>query len=990
MQPESRNRNLKRPLTVAMFFAGLLLFGVLSFFQVPLTLFPTSDYPGLTISVEYPGADVGTVEETLTIPIEEIISSVGGIEEIRSSAERGRSEINVEFQKGSDLDLKGLEIRERVDLVSGRFPREVHKPMIYHYDPDQKPVLILSLESDKFDFTTLRSIADNELKRYLENIEGVSKIAASGGKLREILIGCDMQKLRAYGLDLHEIQKVLQANNRSASIGSVRSEGNRFNMFLSGKYRNLREIQKQPILSKESGKTFFLEEVADISYSFRDESSSARINGKDTVSVYVYKSSVGNPLQISSDVDKTLAELKLPHVKFNIAYDQSDTVRKTYRNTAISVVFGMIALGISLLVRKKYGNFEVFSTLLVQFIVIFFLFQFLLFVFKANYDIIVLCAETIGFALWIVLYPFLSKGGKYGEEFDFEHTAGEFLSLVIIVLSLCFPLYYLDRDTGESTLRFGTFLSLYLSLCYFSFGPLHSILDLARRRFQRNYTMIPMEESDSYTSLPDFPSRFHLSRRRLIPVFLVIVILGIWRFVSVEKELFYSVENRKILGFVELPADFNFPQTDAITKEVENKILQFPGVTEVASRIEPGHSFLVITLDEGKIKSDEFINGIKKEVGGLKPAFCYFSRESESSKFKEVKIDILGDNYNRLNDLAQDLAGKASSISGVEDVILNYKAPRDELELSLNHQKISNSTLSNSEVAGFLKTAIQGSVISKFLDDNRELDIRLRALKEFRNSPQSLEKLVVKNQMGKYIPVPELSSKKESRTPTKIFRKNKKRTLSFSILSSGLSFSEIKNSVLKELGKDLPENYFIELGRNMERIVETERRLYGVLGFSFLLIFMILASYFESFFKPLPILLASLPIFFATLILASFVFGSLSLPVYLALLLTVAVVCFQSLFLVRNPKLKSAGWGRESFLAVSIFFLPQILFPREGGKFLMEFEVTILVGMACSMLGLYFVRFQSSTSNEKLSVSEIVSVVSEPILSKRKTKKKTK
>ncbi|TGK00825.1 efflux RND transporter permease subunit [Leptospira semungkisensis] len=936
----------ERPLTISMILGGLLLFGILAFLKVPVTLFPSASYPGLSVSVEYPGADVHLVEETLTIPIEEMVSSVGGIEEMRSFAERGRTEINLEFQKGVNLDLKSLEIRERIDAVAGNFPREVHKPLIFQYDPDQKPILIISIESKKFDFITLRSIADHEVKSYLENIEGVSKVAASGGKVREVLVACDLQKLRAHGVDLQEIQRVIQANNQSASIGSVQKEGLKYNLFLSGKYRSIREIQRQPIFSKEQNRIFYLEDVADVSFSFQDEASASRLSGKEIVSIFVYKSSVGNILDIAKAVQGKLEGLKIPDVDFRIVYDQSDSIRKTYSNVAVCFLAGVILMFVLMQKFEKNAFTDTRLTILLQFPLNFFIIQFLLFLLKVEFDLIIAGAEIVGFGVWLFIYKFLCERKDPGVGiFKFRNTLGELISFVIVVLALCLPLYYLDRDTGQSTLRLGVFLSLFVSLSYVLFIPLHASIKMVRERYFRSYHSVPVANT-----VQDKPSRLIRPGNRLFAIlYIAILLFGVFRLVQANKELFYSAESKRIIGYVELPAGFNFPQTNSITKNIEAKIAGTEGVADVTSKVEPGHSLLVINVDESKSKPDDLIQDLRKNIGNVDPAFCYFSRESEGSRYKEIRMDALGDDYDKLDSLTKDLANRASDLLGTSDTVLNYKSPRDELELSLNNNKASGSSLNHSEIANFLKTAIQGSVVSKYVEENRELDIKIRAKEEFRNSVTSVERFVVKNQVGKYVPIPEVSSKTETKSPARISRKNKKRVLSFSLRASEDSYRALQAKVLDELNQGLPENYHVELGRSVEKAIEAENRLYIVIAFSFLLIYMVFASYFESLTRPFEVIATILFVFFLNLICSSLLFGKISLPVYLGLLLTIALVSFQILCLGKILKDTGSGFKREIYLVLCALFLFQILFSREGGRFLMELETTLLLGIGLSL-----------------------------------------
>ncbi|TGK15076.1 efflux RND transporter permease subunit [Leptospira kmetyi] len=984
------------PVTLGMILLGFILFGFFSFLQNSVSLFSTAEYPALTISVEYPSADAKDIEEIVTIPIEESVSNIGGVESIHSFAERGKTNINVEFQRNLDLQFKSLEIRERVDILSGKFPKEVHKPIIYQYDPDQRPVLIITLKSTKYDLTELRRIADFEIKRFLENLDGVSQIAVSGGRIREILISCDMQRLSGFGLDLMEVQRAIQNYNKPASIGKIENSGREFKVVSSGRLKSINEIRKIPIFLRERNKTIYIEDIAEISFSYRDEESASRINGNENISIYVYKASLGNILKLSKDIRQKLTELKISNVELELIYDQAETIKKTYWN--ISICFGAGLLLLFLFVYKQNFRKSLESEIIsiVQLLIAFFVVQLILFILKIPFDIFILSGIVLGFSIWLMLTNrdiVSSETGRIGQKR--KPPLQEFLTLLFMILAATLPPYLIDRNTGLPATKIGITLSSYLAISYLTDYPLIFTLINGKTIDFKTFTTLPIELGNPKTLFfekffkSSFIARTTSSLKMRITrfqnlryyggmvsfgvpiVYTIILIFGIYRFLNIDKELFYSPESKKIIAYVELPSGTGFDFTNSTTKKIEDRILSVEGVKEVTSKIEPAHSFLLITLNESETGDERFIEKIREGIGNTSPAFCYLSRESDAARFKEITVDILGEDNEKIGEIINVLTPKVMKINGVKEMILRYKPPRDELQVTLDRNKTIEAGLLNDEIGNFLKIAIQGGIVTKFLDENREVDVRVRFSREYRNSQNSLNSFYFKNRIGKYIPLTEVSSTKESKSPIKTYRKNKKRMLSFSLRTSKISHSEILTQ-LKRIGmNELPVNYQLEIGRELEKILETEDRIYVVLFISIVFIYMILASYFESFIKPWIVIVSLfIPIFFTFLIL-SFIYNTLTLPIYLGLLLLAPILGFQIIQKIKDGITNEiAIWGKIPFLL--LLFLPQIVYSIEGGQFLRELEITLILGYLISHLITFRILIKLQ---DKLTISKTFNAI---------------
>ncbi|MCE9500078.1 MAG: efflux RND transporter permease subunit, partial [Leptospira sp.] len=1003
-----------RPVTTCMVFLGLGIFGVLSYLRVPVSLFPGLSYPGLTISVNYPGADADKMEEIITKPIEEAISGIGGMEEISSSSEAGKSLINIEFQKDTDLNFKALEIRERIDLVAPLFPREAHKPLVFRYDPDQRPVMIIILDSDKYDLMRLREIADRDIKVQLENVEGISQIAVSGGKQREIIISCDLQKLTAYGLNLREIMKAIQSNNTNAGIGKIEKNGRLYSLNLTGRYTDLSEIQTLPV-SYRTDRIIYVEDVANVSFSYRDEDSASRVNGKENVSLYIYKASLGNVLNISNEVQKNLRKIQLSNVKFVINYNQADSIRKTFLNIFWTTTLG-IFLFFSYIFTKKKTRKAGIITLLSSIPAVIIIFIFLFFI-KKEFDIIVQSGIYLGICIWFIIslrialasenedlilnkkkrtMPNSERGRrrrfieKYQELRDIlnSHLSVniEIITGSILLLSLTVPLYMLDRDTGESAIILGSVVIGILLFSYLSSLPISlwtrniktgdylnqklSFSNYTAERFQERL-IIFIEKAKPYFSrfksdrfrLPGIFRNLDLTGKiyrgykdnqiSILVLFLTIVPLGVYIYGKSDKEYFYSIDNRKILGYVELPSGTGFEFTNKTTKKIEEKLLTVPGIEEVTGKIDSGHSFLLISLKPGVTGNDEYIHKIKSAVGNTDPAFCFFTRESDRGKFQEITIDVLGDDLEKLDSVTRDLAKKSESFEGVSEVILRYKPPREELQLIIDREKSAKAVLSSTEIGDFLRLAIQGGVAAKYIEFNKEVDIRVRLSEEFRNSEDSLREFEMKSKGERYVPISEISSRKETKVPLKIFHKNKKRALSFSIRTGKVSHQRMISQIASLNNSSLPENFRIEVGRNMEKIIQNEKLTIFVSGISIFLFLMILSAYFESTKMPLAIFMnLPVPVFFS-IITAYWIFGAVSLPVYLALTLLVILISIETMMQIKEQVFrKERSIIRLSLIPIFLLFLPHLLFAKEGTVFLRELECTFFFGQSMAAISI--------------------------------------
>ncbi|MBM9498970.1 efflux RND transporter permease subunit [Leptospira sp. 201903071] len=820
-----------------MLIISVLLFGIISVFKLNYSLLPTVKNPALSIVVEFPGADSETVENTITIPLEDKISAIGGITEIRSQSEKGKSLIRLDFESSADLNLKTLEIKERIENTVVNFPKEVRKPRVLNFDPNEMPIFVISLKVPKSEeMGELRAFADSVIKKSFEGIEGVSKVTISGGKVKEILISFDIQKLNTYNISLAEIYNAIHFNNRSLTLAAVEEKGGLYQVRLKGKFKTIEELIELPVTSLALGKTISLGNIATVEGSYRDDDNSYRVNGSENIGIYVYKKHNANILQISAEIDKSISNLNGSVLRLDKIFNQADNIKGSYANFFFIMVVTFFLIYIFLKTRKYHNPLSLIALLLFQSVLILLIFSFVHFLFKIDFDLLTVLSFYLSFIIWITLYFQLNS-----QEAKMKRTL--LLWILLSLPSLFLPSILLNPTIAINLIRLSLLTALGISCLQLSF-------EYITARKEKNTSLM-----QDIQTLPEGPLYQMNSRHpdqkngwRFLIFIAAVTIFALVIFLRSTKEVYFNIEDDRVYGYIELPSDSSFLYTNNIVQNIEAKLLKNSNVKDVISQIDPGHAFLIINYHKTAFFKNDIIASLNESVGKQNPAYCYFTKESELGRMKEVSLDIIGSNHADLNKSVPKIANLLTSFSGIQEVILNFKPPRSELQLDLNSH---NPLVQNSEIGSFLRTVIQGSVVSKFNEENSELDIRIRASKEYRGSEKQLNKFLIKNNVGQFSPISNLFTGRETTSPIKLFRKNKRPTLALSVRAGSYNAAELLKLVHNNARDLLNKDERIEFNSRIEKLSESNGIFLTYLLLIFSICFFLFTGFTESIGKSL-------------------------------------------------------------------------------------------------------------------------------------------
>lgn len=775
---------------------GLSVFGVMSLPSINFRSVINSKNSTLAIEISAYGYDPYKVEHLLTKPIEDGLSTVNGIRKIRSVSEQGKAMIFVELSDPDDIERKLLSIQDSIEVSSVNFPTNVHKPIIHKYDPNKQPYMVISFQAENLKLNDLREIIEKKIKKKIESIDGVSQAIVAGGSLIEIEVGCDPRKLEAYHISIRDIVNRIQDIHRSYTLGKITRGDRDYNASIKERFKNIEELNDISLYSPRSDKNVKLSNIALIQTKEREDSTTARFNGMERVSVFVYSASEMNSLHISEGV-RSILQKELPsYIRTEITQDEGEYLRDIYLSTSIAFCY-LFLFSIGIKLRKKTNYYKLFilwSTWLLTILI----FSFIMKILKIDLSYFISLGVFSGLLTTMI----------YQKRITFNRRLNIFSTSMLLLV------YLLDFSYRNNILEFVSFfyltISIYPYICQIlslNFYPNKNSAISSRTLFKLRQKFV-IKYFDISIKWITKKTEFANSNIYVYPLALLfLTALGLFQAGKNEVALNSNIDRQELIAFLEFPSGTSFEHTNSISKIVEDKISKINEISDVVSKVDPAHSVFFIHLKEGLVADSEFLNRIRTEIGSVEDGHLFFATNEDSKYFQEIEIDIVGNDDRVLEELANKLASHIRLNEGVDEAVLKFKSARDEVRLFPKYLELAGSKIQFSEVGDQLQLAIQGGVAAKITSEEKEIDIRVRYLKNFRSSIDSLKEIRIKNKDGDFLPLESLLGGIEAKVPLKLYHKNKNRIVSISIKLNELG-SSARNRVYEFLQKfPFPNDY---------------------------------------------------------------------------------------------------------------------------------------------------------------------------------------
>ena len=954
-----------RPITYLMLTITIIIFGIVSLFKLPVNLMPSGGGDVLSIVTSYSGVSPEQIEKIVTVPIENAIGGIEGIQKIYSISEESKSKIYVYFFPGKNTKYSALRIREAVFSVSADFPRACEKPYIMKNDPDDRPVFIFNIKSEEMSLNELRVFAEKNIKKDLSMIDGISEIEFSGGSIKEIHVDVDPAALVAYELQITELSSILQNAYFVNSQGKIKEYNKDTILYTDARFTSINEIQTLPVhYDEKSKKLVMLKDIADVYEGVRQKENISRVNGDERVSIYIKKSGDANTLKVCNELLTYINKKIKNNIKFEIIYNQGEYISRAIGNVKdAGIIGGIIAILVLFIFINNFKAIILISFSIPFSIVLTF---FLMYLLKIEINVMTLSGFALGIGMLldngIVMIQSLSEDLKYKEWIRSDRTIAPIISSTLTTVAIFFPITFVNYEFRKLygglalTVTFSLISSIICAVVIIPAGyGLFSKIFRKRKDFHHTKFSIYLEKTTMHL-LKRIWKKANITATVIILLILSIPII----IIRMDKEYIDPASGSEITAYVEMEAGTSLDETERIVRKVEKIYREDENVKRVNSRIQKWHADIDIKYEPKKFRSqEEFIQYLKKKTDIFKDCFVHYE-EKGSTEGRIINVDIIGDNGNYLRELAFNASKVVGEVKGIRNVVLKFKEGKPSLTWKIDRGKCQNYNVPIISAGEQLRWAIFGPVALKYIKDNREMDLRISFPEKNKKSLEDINDMIVKNTNNENIYIKELGDFEYGAEPGKIYRKNKRKTVSIGIYLGKISLSKAIPKIKKALKEiSLNEGYYFDFGDILQKLKESQQVALFALFLSIFMIYCILSIQFESFVLPF-LIIPVIPISACFSIMILFILKmSLNLAVYIGLIILAGVV-------VNNTILITEGIVNSKVINIfSIYkivktrikpvfitttttvlaLIPMIIKSGEGSELWKPLAITLLTGL---------------------------------------------
>jgi CzcA family heavy metal efflux pump len=935
--------SISRPIGTVMLTSTLLVLGVVYVGRLPVDLLPKIVYPNVRVQVNNPGVEPVVLEETIAKPLESALAITDNLRRIRVDISEGSVGLNLEFALGTNVDFALQDAAKNVERVRSRLPEEADPPQISKWDPSQMPIYSVAFSSSERNQVALREWVDQRLRPQLLSVPGVAAIDVSGGLVREIQVEIDPARLRGYGLSVSQVINSLRNENQDLAAGRITSEEREIVGKTSGKFRSLADISGV-LLTSQTGARIPLAEVAAVRDTSQQQRSWARLDGLPAVRIQIRKQPEANTVEVADGVQGRLALLAnsafIPKdVRYVVTYDQSSFIRDSLSSVQHAAVLGALLAMLVVLVflRSLRKTFIIGVSIPLAILATFVMMG----MGDLTLNIMSLGGLALGTGLLLDnaivmlenIYRRREQDGLNPEE-GAHAGAAEVTSAVVAStttnLASVAPFLLI---TGLSALVFRE-LILTISFAILASLPLALTLvpmlaaQLGKIRFssglERFRPLVAFDRGLAWmTHRYRGVAEASVRRRWFVLGGMLTLAVGAGLLArTFDSQFLPQVDDGSVSANLRLATGTAPGAANRMTLEVESLVKDMPNVRNVFATAGGGGGgwgggggrgnldILLDPADERQMTADAWVQEAQRRIDerGLAGARIFVRPPRlrgirTSSDGDAISLSILGDELPQLEQLGREAAQRLRGIPGLQ----NFDVQTDEgsplLAIVLDRERARALGLDVATVGQTVRTALDGTIATRYAQGNFEYDVRVMFPRErFTSASEVGEILLFPGGRGTDpVFLRDVAEVRAAIGPTNINRENQNRVLRLSgdVFTDVAPVSAVVDSVQARLAQmPLPDGYGIVIGGDHEATQESNRQMMLVVALAIFLVFVVLAVQYESVIDPF-VILTAVPLAMVGVILTLWVTGTpFSAPVLLGMILLAGIVVNNSILLV--------------------------------------------------------------------------------------------
>jgi HAE1 family hydrophobic/amphiphilic exporter-1 len=986
---------VRRRVTVLMCALALAAFGVVGYQRLPLDLLPDISYPSLTVQTDFPDTAPAEVENLVTRPVEEAVGVLRGLRTVHSVSRPGVSEVTLEFDWGSDMDLLLLDVREKLDRLI--LPAEAEDPVVLRFDPSLDPVIRIALGGTG-DLIESRRLADRRLKQAFESLPGVASARIKGGLEEEIHVEVDQERLAALGIPLDRVRQVVGVSNVNLPGGSLRGADTQFLIRTVNEYTSVEEIGGL-VLSDAGASQVRVRDIATVSWGARDRTEIIRVAGIEAVEIAIYKEGDANIVRTARGVRDALPEMArlVPEgYDLTMLFDQSRFIEQALvevRYTA--VVGGALAVMVLFVFLRDFRSTAIIATAIPLSVLFAFMAMYRL---GVSLNIMSLGGLTLGIGMLvdnaIVVLESIHRKRMDGlsrmtAAIDGTTEVGSaVVASTLTTVAVFLPIVFVEGIAGA---LFGDMaITVTLSLLASLVVAVTLIPMLSALGGSVDTTDTPDPDHSQIEPSLGFISRFYdkvlqaslRHRWSTIAAAAAVFALAVAGISRLQTALIPDISQGEFYFEATLPEGTPVQATDRVLQQMAAPIADDPDVavaySTAGSRLVSGGLSLSTTAEHyGQLNivlADRKDEAAEQRVAGrLRAGFAAipelettFGKPTYFSLKTPIEIILFSDDLQALTVWAPVLADKLATVPGLVDVRSSLEEGNPELQIIFDRDRLASLGLDMRAVAETLRDRVLGTVPTRFREADRQIDIRVRNLEEQRRTDSDVRNLMIEGPDGLQLRLLTVAEVRSDRGPAEIHRIQQQRAAVLSANLEGRGLGAVVRDIEALLAANPPPpGILAELGGQVNEMQTSFASLRFALALAVFLVYVVMAASFESLIHPFVVLL-TIPLALVGVVAGILITGiDVSVIALIGAVMLVGIVVNNAIILIDTVnQLRRSGLAKAeavirgghlrlrpilmTTLTTVLGLLPMALSVGEGAELRAPLAITVSFGLLLS------------------------------------------
>ena len=933
---------VKNPVGTSLIFIGVVLIGLLFYRQLPIDLYPNIDMNIVSVMTTYSGAGAQDVEANVTRPLEDVLNTTEKLKEITSQSRDGLSMIMLEFDFGTDMNDLMNDVRDKVSLVSGFLPDGTEDPIILKFSSDMIPVVVLSATAAESS-DALYKILDEQVANPLNRISGVGTVSVGGAPQREVQVNVVPAKLEAYNMSLEQIAQVIAAENVNVPAGNFDIGTQTYMLRLEGEFKNSADLNSI-VVGNSMGRPVYLRDVATVSDTLESRVQENYTNGRRSASIIVQKQSGANTVAIA---DAVMAELPIlqknlpPDIQIEKVMDTSDHIKTSINSLLETIFLALIIVGIIVLffLGRWRATIIIMVTIPISIIGSFIY----LYITGNTINIISLSALSITIGMVVDdaivvlenITTHIERGSrpKQAAVYGTEEVSLSVIASTLTIIAVFLPMTMVGGFAGVMFKQLGWMVTIIISLSLIISLTLTPMMSAHMMRSSKETKVNNFDKWYNKRILPllDRLDRNYgrlvnwVARKRRTTFFAVVVFFIISVIISaltLKTGFMPESDNNSIALTVEMPTGTRME----VAREVGHEIAQgmkdkYPEIEIISFSVgtaseddtwaamqdnAPNIMTYTMRLTEAENRNRtifDISDEIRTDLAAMPELHRYQVQpgggDMGMASGNSVAVEIYGYDLGETDLIAADISGKLANVDGLRDIVVSRKDYRMEYQIQFDREKLALNGLNMASAATAVRNRINGLIMSRYREDGEEYNIRVRFEEQYRESIEDIENILIFTPTGAGVRVRDLGTVVETSSLPQIERQDRERIVTVTGTIYGRALSEVVEDVDALLmGIEIPAGVQIEMAGTLEDQQEAFGELALLLLIVSILVYIVLASQFESLTYPFMIILTVPFAFTGGLLLLALVGEPLGLMGYVGLIMLVGMVVKNAIVLI--------------------------------------------------------------------------------------------